>query len=83
MFSPRIMSALDKEIKAVHVADLGQILDKYGQREDFEEGRMKCLVCSHTVSMDNVGSLRFVDGKIVLTCNTTSCYTEVVKTIMR
>lgn len=77
------MSVLDKEIKAVHVADLDKILERCGQREDFEEGRMKCIVCSGTVSKGNVGSLRFVDGKLAFTCNTTPCYTEVVKTLMQ
>ena len=74
---------LDREIKAIHVADLGKVLDRYGQREDFEGGRMRCLVCSKTVSDGNAGSMRFVGGKLAFTCNATACYTEVVKILMR
>ena len=74
---------MEKEIKAVHVADLGPILDKFGQRKDFEQGLMKCIVCTRPVSIETVGSLRFVDGKPALTCNGAACYLEVVKSILK
>ena len=74
---------MEKEIKAVHITDLGPILDKFGQREDFESGLMKCIVCSRAVTMETVGSLRFTNGKPALTCNAAACYTEVVKAILK
>ena len=71
VWTARPMSVLDKEIKAVHVADLGKMLDRYGQREDFEGGKTRCLVCSEVASMSNVGSLRLVGGRLAFTCNAT------------
>lgn len=77
------MSITEKEIKAVHVADLVPILDKFGQRESFEQGLMKCIVCSSPVSMGGVSSLRFISGKPALTCNAAKCYAEVVKAVLK
>lgn len=77
------MSIMEREIKAVHIADLIPILGKFGKRKDFEQGRMKCLVCSRAVSMETVGSLRFINGKPALTCNAVACYTEVVKAMLK
>lgn len=71
------------EIKAVHVADLAGMLDRHGQLEDFKAGRIACTVCSDTITMDNVGSLRLVDGKIVFACRNITCYDEIVKIAAR
>lgn len=77
------MPIIEKEIKAVHVADLVPILDKFGQRGDFEQGLMKCINCSRPVSMGDVSGLRFISGKPALTCNATKCYAEVVKAVLK
>lgn len=72
-----------KEIKAVHVADLASMLGRHGQLEDFEGGHIACAVCSDTITMDNVGSLRLVDGKLVFACHKISCYDEIVRIAAR
>ena len=71
------------EIKAVHVADLADMLAGHGQLEDFENGRLACAVCSDMITLDNVGSLRFIDGKLVFACGKMSCYDEVVRIASR
>ena len=77
------MSVMEKEINAVHTADLVPILDKFGKRKDFELGHMKCIVCSRAVSIETVSSLRFINGKPALTCNAAACYAEVVKAVLK
>ena len=71
------------EIKAVHIADLAGILDRHGQLEDFEEGRIACAVCAETITRDNAGSIRFVDGKLVFACHDFSCHDELVRIAAR
>ena len=75
--------AATKEIKAVHMADLAGILGRHGQLGDFEEGRIACSVCAETITRDNAGSLRFVDGKLVFACRKFSCYDELVRIAAR
>ena len=72
-----------KEIKAVHIADLADMLGRHGQLEDFEKGRMACAVCAETITLDNAGSLRLVDGKVVFACRKFSCYDELVRIAAR
>ena len=72
-----------EEIKAVHVADLVSILARHGQLDDFENGRLTCTICSDAITLDNAGSLRFIDGKIVFACRKFSCYDEVVRIASR
>lgn len=75
------VSTQSKEIKAVHIADLDDILKKYGQLQDFHSGNMKCHVCYHEISSTNVGSMKLVNEKFVFACNKISCYDKIVKTI--
>ena len=74
-----MMSTQAKEIKAVHIADLENLLKKYGQFRDFNSGNTKCHICSDVVSMTNVGSMKLENEKFVFTCNKTSCYDQIVK----
>ena len=71
------------EMKAVHIADLADMLGRHGQLEDFEDGRLVCSVCSDTITLDNAGSLRLIDGKVVLACRKFSCYDEMVRIAAR
>lgn len=72
-----------KELKAVHMADLASMLGRHGQLDDFENGRIACTVCADTITLDNVGSLRIVDGKLVFACRNISCYDEIVRIAAR
>ena len=74
-----MMSTQNKEIKAIHMADLNNLLKKYGQLEDFTSGSMRCQVCNDLISRMNVGSIQFTDGKLAFACNKTSCYGQVVR----
>ncbi|TAK18499.1 MAG: hypothetical protein EPO37_05460 [Nitrosarchaeum sp.] len=74
-----MMSVEDKEIKAVHITDLEKLLQKYEQSDDFNNGQIKCHICSDTVSMNNVGSIQLLDNRLRLTCNKIACYDQIVK----
>lgn len=73
------MSIRYKEIKAVHIADLSNLLKKYNQLQDFDSGNVKCYVCSDVITLENAGSVKHKGGRLYLTCNKTSCYGKVVK----
>ena len=74
-----MMSVQNKEIKAVHIADLSNLLKKYGQLEDFFEGRIQCMICNDVVSPTNVGSMQLADKRLIFACNKVSCYNQIVK----
>lgn len=81
---PRTVPALGKKtVKAVHIADLEPILEKYGKGDAFRSGSMKCAVCSDAVTPDNVGSIKFSYGCPSLVCSKLSCYDEIVKVLMQ
>ncbi len=44
---------------------------------------MTCSVCSDTITLDNAGSLRFIDGKLVFACRKFSCHDEMVRIAAR
>lgn len=72
------MQARDKVIPAIHANDLIGVLRKYAMLDDVEGGLVKCTECSKTLSLDNLGSMRRLDGKLVFTCNNILCYYNVV-----
>ena len=74
-----MMSTQSKEIKAVHVADLEDLLRKYGQLQDFNDGKMMCYTCNDKISVENAGSIKRANGKFLFTCNKISCYNQIVK----
>ena len=76
------MSTQNKEIKAVHIADLENLLKKYGQLLDFKNGNIKCHICLNVISPSNAGSLKLVHENLVFTCNKLSCYDQIVKNTM-
>ncbi len=81
MYNCIMMSTQSKEIKAVHIADLDNLLKKYGQLQDFRSSNIKCHICSNEISPTNVGSIKLVNEKFVFACNKISCYDKIVKTI--
>jgi len=74
-----MMPTENKEIKAVHVTDLENLLKKYEQLEDFNSGDMKCQICSDIVSSKNAGSVKLTNNRLAFTCNKVSCYNQIVK----
>ncbi len=79
MYNCVMMHTQSKEIKAVHIADLDNLLKKYDQIQDFRSGNIKCHVCSNEISQTNVGSMKLVSEKFVFACNKMSCYDQIVK----
>lgn len=73
-----MMSAQRGEIKAIHIADLENLLKNYGQLDDFVNGQMKCPICSDKISLDNAGSAKKVNGQLVLACNKVLCYEQII-----
>lgn len=73
-----IVQAKDIVIPAIHANDLVGVLRKYALLDDIEGGLTKCTECSKTLSLDNLGSMRRLDGKLVFTCNNILCYINVV-----
>lgn len=78
-----MMSTQSKEIKAVHVADLDNILKRYGQLEDFAGGNIRCQTCSDKISDTNAGSMRRVGKKLVFACNKMPCYEQMIRDTQR
>jgi len=73
------MSTENKEIKAVHVADLEELLKKYDQLDEFNQGEIKCQICSDIVTSKNVGSVQLKNNKLTFTCSKIYCYNQIIK----
>ncbi len=68
------------EIKAVHVADLEDLLERYDQLQDFRGGgAIKCMVCSDGITTDNIGSLKMIQKKFRFACDKPSCHAQLIK----
>ena len=73
-----IMQTTDKVIPAIHANDLVGVLQKYNLMDDIKNGLRKCTECSKKLTLDNLGSMRRLDGELVFTCNNVLCYYNVV-----
>lgn len=73
------MRTTDKVIPAIHADDLIGVLQKYDLLDDIVAGLRKCTECSKILSLNNLGSMRRLDGKLVFTCNNVLCYYNVVR----
>lgn len=60
-------------IRAVHQADVSDILEQFGQLEDLKSGTYRCTVCSSTLTLTNLGSMKRVSDRLVFTCDKLSC----------
>lgn len=74
-----MMMTEKKEIKAVHMADLSGLLEKYNQLDDFNNNNLKCGICSDTLATENIGSLKLKESSLIFSCNKPSCYSQMVK----
>lgn len=72
------MQAVNKVIPAIHANDLVGVLEKYNLLHDIQSGLCECTECSKTLTLDNLGSVRRLDGKLVFTCNNVLCYYNVI-----
>ena len=72
------MQAANKVIPVIHARDLVGVLEKYNLLADIQNGLSECTECSKTLTLDNLGSMRRLNGKLVFTCNNVLCYYNVV-----
>lgn len=63
----------DSHLKAVHDDDLKSLLCSLGYYEKVCSGQCQCHFCAQTISMDNLGAIIPLDGKITFSCDSTSC----------
>jgi len=70
-----------RELKAVHSADLINLLQKLDIHEGFMNGEFRCSICGDSINLTNVGSMKKIEGEIRFTCSKPTCYNEVVKTM--
>lgn len=70
-----------KEFKAAHVNDLDAILQNSGILDDFNNGEIKCEICSDVITKKNIGSIRKSNDKLFFACSKASCYVEVMKKV--
>ncbi|MBM2819864.1 MAG: hypothetical protein HW410_1546 [Nitrosarchaeum sp.] len=68
-----------KEIKAVHMTDLADLLKKFDQLEDFTNGNIKCEICSDILINTNIGSLKLKNERLIFSCNKPACFNKMVK----
>ena len=74
-----MISIQNKEIKAIHIADLTDLLKKYDQLENFNNGNVRCQICSDAISSMNIGSIKLVNKKFAFICSKTYCYNQIFK----
>jgi len=74
-----MMTTENAEIKALHVADLQDLLEKYEQLDDFKNEKIHCQICSDIISSKNVGSVKLQNNNLVFTCSKISCYNAIIK----
>ena len=61
-------------IRAIHDADLVNVLRRLGLYEDVVEGRRRCFACGREVRLDNVGGLfKGMDGEVKFVCGDVKC----------
>ena len=60
-------------IAAIHDADLVSVTKKVGVYEDLAEGKARCLICERPVSLENLGGLIKVGGRVRVVCEDPRC----------
>jgi len=65
-----------KEMKAVHLRDLSNLLTKIEKKDDFDNGKIKCKFCKNTVTKENIYSLLNESGAIHFICDKAECISE-------
>jgi len=74
-----MQSSYKKDFKAIHTQDLEDVLKKFHQYEDFLKGNLHCWICNDIITLQNIGSVKFIDRKLTLSCNKQVCYEQAVK----
>ncbi len=60
-------------VTAVSAEDVERVLRRLGLYDDTVNGRAKCFICGKVVSMDTIGGMLMVGGRVVLVCDRPAC----------
>lgn len=61
------------EILAVHKRKLEEFLRKLELWEPLTKGKLKCVVCGKTISLDNIGLIIPSGDKVTVCCSSAEC----------
>ncbi len=61
------------EIKGIRDSDIDAFLEKFGELENFIQGKIKCNCCAEPISMANLGGFIIKNNRLVIFCNHTDC----------
>lgn len=61
-------------VHGVHETDLEQFLQSLGVLDKILEGRMSCVFCGRTVTLQNFQSVFSRDGEIQISCSARECF---------
>ena len=60
-------------ITAVHIDDLGGILEKLKLHDSVVNGKAKCYFCNKPINLENIGGILSVNEETVLVCDKPEC----------
>ena len=69
----------DSHIKAVHDDDLKSLLSSLGYYEKVRNGECQCHFCLQTISMNNLGAILPLNGKIAFLCDSADCLQKMIE----
>ena len=62
-------------INAILENELIKVLESNGLLETIQRGKANCFVCGRCLSIDNIGAIHVIEGKIKLRCDDEECNT--------
>lgn len=66
-------------MQAVHDDDLVTLLKSLGVYEKFSEGQFICRFCQKPITVENLGAIIPVDGKIAFSCDAPKCIDQMAE----
>jgi hypothetical protein len=60
-------------LPAISEEDLPDLLKKLGIHEEVLAGKHHCSICGKTLSLDTMGAVGMLNGKIILVCENPAC----------
>lgn len=72
------MEQENKQVSAVHERDLDNLLTRFGVKEKFDSGQMKCKFCGTVVTRENIHSVLPESGEVSVICDKPKCITALL-----
>ena len=66
-------------VVAVHDLDLERALKRLGIYEKISEGAINCMICDEPITMESLGALIKINGKIRVICDKPACLSIAMK----